>query len=318
MMSKSSDRDEPDSTPLKEVERVNPLHHRLNPTLLDCLRTSLLALTLFPIRFAGALLCFLLSYLVSRVGLRGSDLSRPLDGWRALARTLVYWFGRLCLFCCGFHYIKITGRQSTKDEAPVLVVAPHSSFFDAIMVFASGFPYMVNREENLSIPLMGACIQFNQTIFVSREGADSRSKAVNMIKERVLSPLPWTQFTVWPEGTCSNRKALMQFKPGAFIPGAPVQPVLIRYHVPQHMDTVTWTWDQPYGALTCIFLSLSQWSISSELEFLPVYHPSDEEKADPQLYADNVRALMAKELQVPLCPLTFAEAKEKFGKKKSL
>ena len=77
---------------------------------------------------------------------------------------------------------------------------------------------------------------------------------------------------------------------------------------------------------------------SSELEFLPVYHPSDEEKADPQvslmkgsdwhsqwypqtyfqLYADNVRALMAKELQVPLCPLTFAEAKEKFGKKKYL
>ena len=100
---------------------------------------------------------------------------------------------------------------------------------------------MVNRVENLSIPLMGACIQvsficpmknstpiilfqFNQTIFVSREGADSRSKAVNMIKERVrilqyvaliilspqfmmkvLSPLPWPQFAVWPEGTCSNR-----------------------------------------------------------------------------------------------------------------
>ena len=65
MMIKSSDRDEPDDTsPLKEVEGVNPLHHRLNPTLLDCLRTSLLALTLFPIRFAGALLCFLLSYLV--------------------------------------------------------------------------------------------------------------------------------------------------------------------------------------------------------------------------------------------------------------
>ena len=65
MMSKSNDKAEPDDTsPLKEVEGVNPLHHRLNPTLLDCLRTSLLALTLFPIRFAGALLCFLLSYLV--------------------------------------------------------------------------------------------------------------------------------------------------------------------------------------------------------------------------------------------------------------
>ena len=75
--------------------------------------------------------------------------------------------------------------------------------------------------------------------------------------------------------------------------------------------------------------------LSSELEFLPVYHPSEEEKADPQvrlkdqsgvdirqtyfqLYADNVRALMASKLEVPLCPLTFAEAKGKFGKKKSL
>ena len=154
--------------------------------------------------------------------------------------------------------------------------------------------------------------QFNQTIFVSREGADSRSKAVNMIKERVGTwslqeikfNLSWRSFHPFPghsllfglralalignkssnynsNATTAHylwvRKALMQFKPGAFIPGAPVQPVLIRYHVPQHMvqhcvillapviwqsqDTVTWTWDQPYGALTCIFLSLSQWSI---------------------------------------------------------
>ena len=33
--------------------------------------------------------------------------------------------------------------------------------------------------------LLKLFFQFNQTIFVSREGADSRSKAVNMIKERV-------------------------------------------------------------------------------------------------------------------------------------
>ena len=76
--------------------------------------------------------------------------------------------------------------------------------------------------------LLKLLFQFNQTIFVSREGADSRSRAVNMIKERVrnlcltdwmyyicnndqrnfhqvLSPLPWPQFVLWPEGTCSNR-----------------------------------------------------------------------------------------------------------------
>ncbi|TMS02279.1 Lysophospholipid acyltransferase LPCAT4 [Larimichthys crocea] len=35
------------------------------------------------------------------------------------------------------------------------------------------------------------------------------------------------------------------------------------------------------------------------IEFLPVYNPSQEEKNDPNLYADNVQKLMAKALGVP-------------------
>lgn len=30
------------------------------------------------------------------------------------------------------------------------------------------------------------------------------------------------------------------------------------------------------------------------LQYLPVYNPSEEEKKDPSLYADNVQRLMAK------------------------
>ena len=37
-----------------------------------------------------------------------------------------------------------------------------------------------------------------------------------------------------------------------------------------------------------------------EVEYLPVYNPSDAEKADPILYANNVRAAMGKALSVPL------------------
>ena len=50
-----------------------------------------------------------------------------------------------------------------------VILHDFSSFFDAIMVFASGFPYMVNRVENLSIPLMGACIQVTYTNLYQRE-----------------------------------------------------------------------------------------------------------------------------------------------------
>ena len=36
-----------------------------------------------------------------------------------------------------------------------------------------------------------------------------------------------------------------------------------------------------------------------QIEYLPVYHPSEEEKKDPDLFGANVRAVMAKSLKVP-------------------
>ena len=49
----------------------------------------------------------------------------------------------------------------------------------------------------------------------------------------------------------------------------------------------------------------SAWNLCSyyqymEVEYLPVYYPSDAEKADPALYANNVRARIGKALNVPL------------------
>lgn len=39
---------------------------------------------------------------------------------------------------------------------------------------------------------------------------------------------------------------------------------------------------------------MTQFSTNCELEFLPVYVPSEEEKQNPKLYAQNVRDVMAK------------------------
>ena len=38
----------------------------------------------------------------------------------------------------------------------------------------------------------------------------------------------WPQLMIFPEGSTSNRRALMTFAPGAFNPGKTVQPVVIR------------------------------------------------------------------------------------------
>merc|ERR1712055_705307 len=132
--------------------------------------------------------------------------------------------------CMGFQVSK-TGTQVSQSEAPVLIVAPHSSFFDALAVFWTGLPFIVNREENKDLLLIGKCVQFGQAIFVSRQRKESREECKEEIRRRVNSEEPWRQFLIFPEGTTSNRQALMTFKPGGFLPGKPVQPVLIRYHL---------------------------------------------------------------------------------------
>lgn len=44
---------------------------------------------------------------------------------------------------------------------------------------------------------------------------------------------------------------------------------------------------------------------------LPLYRPSAAEKADPRLFAENVRRLMARQLRVPLVPFSLADRRRR-------
>ena len=66
--------------------------------------------------------------------------------------------GRAMLFCMGFHWIKVKGKLSSSAEAPILAVAPHSSFIDALALSVICLPSGVSRKENDAIPLIGGLI----------------------------------------------------------------------------------------------------------------------------------------------------------------
>jgi len=298
----------------EEAAPDDPFRVRLSFTALEKVQMVVLGVSLVPLRFLLAIVFLTLAWAVSCLGLLGLDNSRPVSGYRKHLQRLTCALGRLCCMCMGFTVSK-TGRQVSQAEAPVLVVAPHSTFFDAMAVFWTGLPFIVNREENRRIPLVGKCIQFAQAIFVSREVKESREECKAEIRRR-CSPLceeQWEQFLIFPEGTTSNRRALMSFKPGGFLPGQPVQPVLLKYHVTPSRDTVSWTWNQPHGFLACFLLTACHWSTQVELEFLPPHHPSPEEVANPVVFAANVRASMARSLGVALCDLSFEDIKTKYG-----
>jgi len=100
--------------------------------------------------------------------------THPLKGWRRKLRDFSMFLGRRCTNAAGLHPVVVKGRRATPAEAPILVAAPHSTFFDGLAVFWSGGPYMVSREENRKIPFMGKCIECAQALFVSREDPLSR------------------------------------------------------------------------------------------------------------------------------------------------
>ena len=111
----------------------------------------------------------------------------------------------------------------------------------------------------------------------------------------------WPQILVYAEGVNTNGSALVKFKTGAFEPGVPVQPVLVKY--PNKYATTTWSWAGTNAIQTFIW-TISQFHVYQELQFLPVYQPSEAEKNDPNLYAENVRKIMAKAAGLPLSDAT--------------
>ncbi len=57
-----------------------------------------------------------------------------------------------------------------------------------------------------------------------------------------------------------------------------------------------------------IWLGLCQIHSPAEFEFLPVYFPNEEEKKNPELFAENVRREMAKCLKCPLSDYSYEDA----------
>ncbi|KAK9526175.1 hypothetical protein VZT92_014889, partial [Zoarces viviparus] len=281
----------------------NPFVHELKFTLTETIKIGLMSVTVFPVRLLLVSFLMLLAWpfaFAASLG-RSDSAVEPQSWWTRFIDLCLRVIMRAMWFCGGFHWIKVKGERAAQSEVPIITAAPHSSYFDAIPVTLT-MCSIVTKLESRSIPVWGTLISYIRPVFVFRSDQDSRRKTVEEIKRRAQSGGEWPQIMIFPEGTCTNRSGLILFKAGAFIPGLPVQPMVLRY--PNKLDTVSWTWQGP-GAFKILWLTLCQPHNPMEIEYLPIYTPSNEEKENPALFANNVRKLMAKALEVPLTDLSF-------------
>ncbi|XP_052900564.1 lysophosphatidylcholine acyltransferase-like [Anopheles moucheti] len=288
-------------TRIPEDEYVNPFVLKLDlDDPWERRKTYLMTLLVLPIRALLMGVCLLVAWAFASIGLYGltekERRSIPISGWRREMRELTALAMRFLYFFGSFHRIKVNGVCASPREAPIVVVGPHYSLFDSIVVAFCGPSTVVAKSKAADLPLIGKIIDITQPIYVCREDPNSRHITRHLIIERVISKEDWPQILIFPEGTCSNGNAVVQFKPGAFGPGLPVQPVAIRY--PNPINTVSWTWQGP-GVPVLLWRTLTSLHTALEINFLPVYYPNEQERNDAKLYALNVRNYIAHSLGIP-------------------
>ncbi|MCL7033217.1 hypothetical protein MKW94_002922 [Papaver nudicaule] len=292
---------------------------------------GLAMITLLPIRLIVTVAILTFYYFVCRLctlfsvpnreeGEDGQEDYAHLIGWR---RNVIVAFGRFCsraiLFTNGFYWINETRRAvekspnedqskepSEESERPGAIISNHVSYLDILYHMSSSFPSFVAKRSVAKLPLVGLISKCLGCVYVQRESKSAEFKGVaGVVTDRIVeahqnehAPL----MLLFPEGTTTNGDFLLPFKTGAFIAKAPVLPVILRYPYQRFSPA----WDTISGVRHIVLL-LCQFVNHIEVIRLPVYHPSEQEKEDPRLYADNVRKLLATEGKLTLTDIGLPE-----------
>mmetsp|Transcript_43911 Transcript_43911/g.107776 ORF Transcript_43911/g.107776 Transcript_43911/m.107776 type:complete len:342 (+) Transcript_43911:81-1106(+) len=214
-----------------------------------------------------------------------------LPPWRA---KIVHWSGVLCaksiLLAMGFFNPLITEEEGydAKEASKAAIVSNHVSMLDIPMVVAHNNSGFVAKASLSHIPLFARIAAVGGCIFVDRLSQGAGSVTEQVIKrQKQLESGCGHPILLFPEGTTTNGKTLMNFKTGAFVAGAPVAPILIQYPAERFSPAY-----DSILALDLVKGLCTQWYNRASLHRLKVYYPSAEEKADPKLYANNVRQML--------------------------
>ncbi|KAL5225622.1 hypothetical protein ABZP36_012261 [Zizania latifolia] len=260
--------------------------------LLLCAPVAAVRLVLFGLSIA-------VGYAATWVALRGwTDLrertkegASPMPAWRRRLMWITRISARCILFSFGYHWIRKKGRPAPRELAPI-VVSNHISYIEPIYFFYELFPTIVSSDSHDSIPFVGTIIRAMQVIYVDRFSPASRRAAVNEIKRKAACN-SFPRVLLFPEGTTTNGRFLISFQHGAFIPGYPVQPIVVRYpHV--HFD-------QSWGNISLgklMFKMFTQFHNFMEVEYLPVIYPPEIKQENALHFAENTSYAMAHALNV--------------------
>ena len=216
---------------------------------------------------------------------------RSLATRNRLSKFVMFWLMSTARF-----RITVVDHNDKPEDHAQMYVAPHICMLEAMMmIYSIGHIRPMTAEFTKNIPVFGFFVDASDPIYVKRGGGKGKAKVsvVDQLRESVETT-PYRHL-IFPEGTFTNGKSLIQFKSGAFAVGKPVTPMVFSYS----QYTPFWNREESSFAIQ-IFRIVSRFYTPIKIEYLPTYYPSEAELADVKLYAENVRKLIAYHTQKPM------------------
>ncbi|KAK9830905.1 hypothetical protein WJX81_003248 [Elliptochloris bilobata] len=278
----------------------------------EALCLALLGVTIVPVKLALILCALLLGWLLVRL-----SVLLPAAWCSALVPRVGRPLARCFLLFWGFWRVEWVSAGEPAADATLeaaVVCSNHISYMDMAIHLEHYFPSFVARGDVVGVPFLGVFSQYLKCVYVINEDYQRRgvrqSGASAQVRERVeevaagmrrrgIGPL-----VIFPEGTTTNGRYLLPFRTGAFLAGAPVRPVMLRYGP----GRVSPAWES-IPPLWHLFLMLAHPLHSVTAYELPVYVPNAEERANPRLFADGVRRAMLAAGGLHASPATLADCR---------
>lgn len=271
----------------------------------------IVGVTLLPLRIVFTVMNVFVMWIFATcvlTGLSEDDIEMPFTRYRLALKYPICWCLRFQTFLFGFWWIRTKGECASKQEAPI-IVSNHVSPFEPFYLVGKTMATPVQRIEDSRAPIVGTIQKAMQIMFVDRSNPASRKKCLQTIEERSDPQSRFPQVMVFPEGTCTNQRALITFKHGPFTPGQAVQPVIVRYHF-RDLDPSYPAVAPSLGALA-LRVMCQVWNCM-EVEYLPVYVPTLEDRSNPGVFALHVQEYMSRSLGVPATQHAFEDVALQF------
>ncbi|MEI6093056.1 MAG: lysophospholipid acyltransferase family protein [bacterium] len=164
--------------------------------------------------------------------------------------ALLFFWSRYTSLNIDYYLMKTWGLSSTliygikrkrilsddENDFVGVYVAPHSSFWDIIILGSELKGFFVSKAEVLKWPVIGLGARFVRTVFIDREKGVSALRSMERSAEKTFNR--GNSLIVFPEGTRSYDH-MQHLKSGpfhvSFSTGKPIKPVIISYHPRQNV-----------------------------------------------------------------------------------